>query len=66
MIYLQTKNPNQGPWNGKCWHIFMGIWSSLQPFDIFYRPLVQYVVILVYFSCLVCTLHQAKSCNPAH
>jgi hypothetical protein len=39
---------------------------SLWAFGVVYGPLVQYVVILVYFSCLVCTLHQAKSCNPAH
>jgi hypothetical protein len=37
---------------GKCWYIFMSIWSILRPLEIFYGHLVYFVV--NYFPVLVC------------
>jgi hypothetical protein len=52
------------PWNGKCWHVFIDIWSILGQFCTFYGPLVYFVVIwciLRRFGMLL----QEKSGSPA-
>jgi hypothetical protein len=67
MVYFQNKNPNLvNFWRVLQWTMmvyFKGIWSSLQPFSIFYGHLVYFVVICHIFPHFG-VLYLEKSGNP--
>jgi hypothetical protein len=53
-MYFQNKNPNLGKiWRNLKWKMlvyFMGMWSLLQPFGVFYGHLVYFMAIWYMFS----------------
>jgi hypothetical protein len=67
MVCCQTKNPNLGKfWRVLQWKMlvyFKDTWSIVRSFVIFYRHLVQFVVIW-YISSSFGILYQEKSGNP--